>query len=316
MTAAAWVGIDVAQATVDVHIAPAGTVLQQANDEAGIAAVVAALQPVAPQLIVLEATGTYHVPLAAALGAAGLPMAIVNPRQVRDFAKATGQLAKTDRLDAAVLALFAERVRPTARPLADAETRELQALLARRRQLVDMLATERTRLYAAPRRVRRSVQNLIAYLEREIGRTDDDERRLIEASPLWRATDDLLQSAPGVGPATSAMLIGWLPELPTLSRRAATKLVGLAPLNCDSGTMRGHRHIRGGRADVRRVLYMATLSALRCNPVIRAYYQRLRETGKPAKVALVAAMRKLLLILQVMLKTQQRWQQQTVVLPT
>ncbi len=307
MTTMEWVGVDVAEAMLDVHVAPAGTAAQYANDDAGIAALVAALQQGAPRLIVLEATGAYHVPLAAALGAAGLPVAIVNPRQVRDFAKATGQLAKTDRLDAAVLALFAERVRPEARPLADAETRDLQALLGRRRQLIEMLAMEKNRLHVAAPRVKKSVQALITYLEREIGKSDDTLRRLIEASPLWRGTDALLQSAPGIGPVTSAILIGRLPELATRSPRAIAKLVGLAPLNCDSGRARGQRHIRGGRADVRTALYMATLSALCCNPTIRSYYQRLRQAGKPAKVAIVAAMHKLLLLLQVLLKKQQRW---------
>lgn len=307
MTTVEWVGVDVAEATLDLQAAPAGTTAQYANDEAGIATVVATLQQWAPRLIVMEATGAYHVPLAAALGTAGLPVAIVNPRQVRDFAKATGQLAKTDRLDAAVLALFAERVRPVARPLADAETRDLQALAGRRRQLIEMLAMEKNRLHVAPPRVRKSVQSLIAYLEREIGKSDDTIRRLIEASPLWRVTDELLQSAPGIGPVTSAILIGRLPELATRSPRAIAKLVGLAPLNCDSGVARGHRHIRGGRADVRTALYMATISAIRCNPPIRTYYTRLRHAGKPAKVAIVAAMHKLLLILQALLKKQERW---------
>lgn len=302
-----WVGIDVAGATLEVHGSPGGVFAQYANDDAGIATIIAALRQGAPRLIVLEATGAYHVPLAAALGAAGLPVAIVNPRQVRDFAKATGQLAKTDRLDAALLALFAERVQPAARPLADAETRDLQALAGRRRQLIEMLAMEKNRLRVAPPRVKKSVQALITYLEREIAKTDETIRRLIEASPLWRVTDELLRSAPGIGPVTSAMLIGRLPELATRSPRAITKLVGLAPLNFDSGVLRGRRHIRGGRADVRTALYMATISAIRCNPVIGTYYRRLRDAGKPAKVAIVAAMHKLLLILQAMLKKQQRW---------
>lgn len=305
-----WVGIDVAAKTLDVAVRPLGTggpLGPYAHDAVGLAALVRAVAAVTPTLIVLEATGDWHWDVAAALDGAGLAVAVVNPRQVRDFARATGQLAKTDRLDAAVLALFAERVQPVARALPDAATLELQGLLTRRRQLVEMLATEKTRLSTARPRVRASITQTITFLQRQLRETDGTLRRVIEASPLWQAMDALLQSAPGIGPATSAILIGRLPELATTTAREVTKLTGLAPLNHDSGGHRGARSIWGGRGDVRRALYMAALSAIRCNPPLKAFYARLKAAGKPSKVALVAVMRKLLLILQAMLKTHTRW---------
>ena len=245
--------------------------------------------------------------MAAALASAGLPVAIVNPRQVRDFARATGVLAKTDRIDATTLALFAERIRPEVRPLPDAVAEELTALVTRRRQILEMLLSERNRLRLASAAVRRGIEKHIRWLEHQLQDTDQDLERRVQASPLWRAKDDLLRSVPGIGPTTARTLLAELPELGRLDRREIAALVGVAPFNRDSGTLRGRRVIWGGRAAVRRTLYMATLAATRCNPLLRAFYLRLRERGKPAKLALVACMRKLLTILNAMLRDQQPW---------
>jgi transposase len=257
---------------------------------------------------VLEATGGYEADVAAAVALAGLPVAVVNPRQVRDFAKALGRLAKTDALDATVLAAFAARVRPAARPLPDAAQQALTALVARRRQLVEMLSAERNRLLVAHGRVKHDVQTHIHFLEQRLTATTDDLRTTIRASPMWRAQDDLLQSVPGIGPTTSATLLAELPELGQLSRQQIAALVGVAPLNRDSGTRTGPRVTWGGRASVRGPLDMATRVATRWNPVIRAFYARLRGAGKPHKVALVAAMHKLLTILNAIVKAQRPWQ--------
>jgi transposase len=306
-----WIGIDVAQGTLDIAGHQDPTPWQVPNDEAGIATLVARLQAEAPALIVLEATGGYEQAVVWALGSAGLPVVVVNPRQVRDFAKATGQLAKTDRLDAQVLAHFAATIRPTIRPLADEAQRALEALLARRRQLRDMLIAEQTRLTRAHGQyVKKSLKKHIVYLRRELRETEADLEALIKASPVWREADDLLQSVPGIGAITSHTPITALPELGTLGRRAIAKLVGVAPLNRDSGQYAGHRWIGGGRAQVRHTLYMAALVAARHNPVLRVFYQRLVAAGKPKKLALVACMRKLLTILNVILKTKQPWQPQ------
>lgn len=234
-----------------------------------------------------------------------------NPRQVRDFARATGQLAKTDRVDADILALFAERVRPAVRPLPDAEAQELEALLARRRQLLEMLGAERNRLGQVfgrgKRQVKKSLKSHITYLERELRIADTGLGEMVRTSPAWRERDDLLQSVPGVGPVLSLTLLADLPELGQLSRRAIAKLVGIAPLSRDSGTLRGRRFVQGGRASVRAVLYMGTLVATKRNAIIRRFYQRLLASGKPKKLALVACMRKLLTILNTMIRTRQRW---------
>jgi len=247
----------------------------------------------------------------AALAAANLPVVVVNPRQVRDFARATGQLAKTDRIDADILALFAERVRPEVRALPDAAAQELDALLARRRQLLEMLQAERNRLGQVFGRgkapVKKSLKAHIAYLERELRMTDTDLGEMVHDSPAWRARDDLLQSVPGVGPVRSLTLLAELPELGRLSRREIAKLVGVAPLSRDSGTLRGRRFVQGGRASVRAVLYMAALVATKRNAVIRAFYLRLLTAGKPKKLALVACMRKLLTILNTIVRTGERW---------
>lgn len=304
-----YVGIDVAKAQLDVAVDGTSQAASVTNDERGIGQLVQQWQATPPTLVVVEATGGYELALVGALGAAGIPVVVVNPRQVRDFARATGQLAKTDRIDALVLARFAAVIRPTVRPLVAETQQDLDAVLSRRRQLREMLTAEQTRLaHPATRVVRQSLRKHIAYLERELHATDHDLGELIKASPVWREADDLLQSVPGVGDVTARTLIAALPELGTLDRRAIAKLVGVAPLNHDSGQHRGQRRIWGGRADIRHVLYMAALVAARRNPIIRAFYLRLRATGKPAKLVLVACMRKLLVILNTILKTKRPWQ--------
>ena len=309
MTApACFVGVDVAKATLEVAVRPTGDQWSAANDEAGIAALVGRLRPLAPTLIVLEATGGFETAVVAALAAAGLAVVVANPRQVRDFAKATGQLAKTDALDAQVLALFAERVRPEPRPLLDEAARGLDALLTRRRQLLEMRTAEQNRLgFAAAGAVRRDITQHIHWLERRLRDVDSDLEQVIRTSPVWRLKEDLLRSVPGVGPVVSRTLLGELPELGRLTHRQIAALVGVAPRACDSGTLRGKRIVWGGRAPVRAALYMAALVASRCNPVIRAFYARLRAAGKPAKVALVACMRKLLTIMNAMVRNGTRW---------
>jgi len=305
------VGIDVAKAELVVATRPGGERWTVENAERGVRTLVERLRRDGAQLIVLEATGGYELLCVAALVAASLPVVVENPRQVRDFAKATGQLAKTDRIDADLLALFAERVRPELRPLPDEEAKELEALLARRRQLLEMLQAERNRLGQVFGRgkapVKKSLKAHIAFLERELRMADTDLGDMIRASPAWREREDLLRSVPGVGPVLSLTLLANLPELGRLSRRAIAKLVGVAPLSRDSGTLRGRRFVHGGRASVRGVLYMGALVATKRNAVIRAFYARLLAAGKPKKLALVACMRKLLTILNTMIRTGQRW---------
>jgi transposase len=307
MEAAVWVGIDVSKARLDVALGAAGELFGVANDPAGIGALLKRLLEVAPARVVVEATGGIETALVGELGAAGLPVVVVNPRQVRDFARATGQLAKTDGLDARVLALFAERLRPELRPLPSERERELKALVARRRQLVGMLTAERNRLAGAPKALHKRIGRHIAWLERELASADDDLGQQLRNSPLWREREDLLRGVPGVGPVLCATLLADLPELGQLNRREIAKLVGVAPLNRDSGTLRGKRMVWGGRAAVRATLYMATLSAVRHNSVLRIFYQRLRAAGKPPKLALTATMRKLLTILNAMLKRRTTW---------
>jgi transposase len=309
MAPSVYVGIDVAKAALDVAtLPPVLAPVQYANDSAGSARLVRALEAVGPALIVLEATGGYETAVASALALAGLPVAVVNPRQVRDFAKALGQLAKTDALDAGVLALFAERIRPTPRALPDEAHTELLALVTRRQQLLDMLIAERNRLAMARPSTKRSLDEHIRWLQARIRDTEELLHAALKRSPIWRAQEQLLRSVPGIGPQTASRLLVSLPELGRLSGRAIAKLVGVAPLNVDSGQHRGHRQIWGGRAPVRSALYMATLVAVRHNPTLRRYYQHLRGLGKPPKVALIAAMRKLLVILNAMIKHQQPWQ--------
>jgi transposase len=309
------IGIDVAKAELVLARGSVGGVATWRNDEAGVRALVQELGALGADqidLIVLEATGGYELLCVSALATARLPVVVVNPRQVRDFAKATGQLAKTDRLDARVLALFGERVQPAVRMLPDTQTRELEAVLTRRRQLLEMRQAERNRLLQligqGRRPIKQSLKKHISYLERELAMTETELGRMIRESPVWRERDDLLQSAPGIGPGVSRTLLGELPELGQINRRAISKLVGLAPLNRDSGQWRGQRVIYSGRASVRTALYMAALAATRCNPVIKAFYHRLLAAGKPKKVALVACMRKLLIILNHMVRTGQHWQ--------
>ena len=301
------VGIDVAKAQVDVAIRPGGDRREVSNDPAGIAALVAQMQQLNPAALVLEATGGLELPLVAALAAASLPVVVVNPRQVRDFAKATGRLAKTDSLDAAVLAHFAEAVRPPQRPLRDAETQVLSSLVARRHQVMTMLVAERNRLSSAAMAVRPSIEAHIAWLKQQLDDLDKGLRQTLRRSPVWREKDDLLRTVPGVGEQISLTLLANLPELGTLNRRQIAAFVGVAPYNRDSGTLRGKRAVWGGGSRVRAVLYMGTLVASRHNPAIRDFYQRLLAAGKPKKVALVASMRKLLVILNGMLKHGSPW---------
>ncbi len=306
-----FVGIDVAKNELVVAMRPGQARWTVANDERGVRTLIERLREPTPTLIVLEATGGYELLCVAALAAAELPVVVANPRQVRDFARATGQLAKTDRLDADMLALFAEKVRPVVRPIPNAEAQELDAMLTRRRQLLEMLGAERNRLGQVfgkgKRPVKKSLKAHIAYLERELRIADSDLGDAVRRSPAWRDQDDLMQSVPGVGPVLSHTLLADLPELGRLSRREIAKLVGVAPLSRDSGTLRGRRFVQGGRAAVRGVLYMSALVAARRNPVIRAFYERLVAAGKPKKLALVACMRKLLTILNVMVRTKTRW---------
>ena len=301
-----YVGIDVSKVRLDVAVHPAGDHSEFANNPAGIAALVARLREIGPELVVLEASGGYEAAVTASL-AEVVPVAVVNPRQVRDFAKATGILAKTDRLDARVLARFGEAVRPQARPLPDESAQELSALLARRRQLLEMITAETNRLALAPKRLRDSIKAHIKWMRHQLGAVDHDLDQWVRSSPVWREKDDLLRTTPGVGPVLARTLLGDLPELGNLSRRQIAALVGLAPFACDSGTYRGRRMIRGGRSHVRATLYMATLTAIRHNAVIKTFYERLRHTGKPFKVAITAAMRKLLTILNAMVAHREPW---------
>jgi transposase len=302
-----FVGIDVSKAHLDVAVQPAGEQWTVANDGAGIAALGERLQALAPTMVVLEATGRWEVALVGECVARGVAVVVVNPRHVRAFAQAVGQLEKTDRLDAAILARFAATVRPTPRPLADAAQRELQALVVRRRQLVEMLVAEKNRVPLSPPAIRRSLGQHIAWLEKQLAGVDRDLGRQIRQSPVWRAQEELLRSVPGVGPVCAATLLAELPELGQLNRKQIAKLVGVAPLARESGTLRGRRAVWGGRAPLRATLYMAAVAALRVNPVIGALYRRLIGAGKPPKVALVACMRKLLIILNVMTQRQEHW---------
>src|SRR2546422_73313 len=302
-----FVGIDVAKAELVIAIRPSGDRWTVANDEAGIQTLVKRLDRHAPALVVLEATGGYERAAIAALAAAQLPLVVANPRQVRDFARATGQLAKTDRIDADTLALFAERVRPNSRALPDEAARALDALLTRRRQVLEMLIAERNRLEHALPAVRRGITQHIRWLERQLQDVDRDLDDNIQASPVWRAKENLLRSAPGVGPVLSRTLIGELPELGTLSHKQIAALVGVAPLAHDSGTLRGKRLVWGGRASVRTALFMAALCGRRWNPALKRFYERLKASGKPTKVALIACARKLLTILNAMVRDDQRW---------
>jgi transposase len=302
-----FVGIDVSKAILDVAVIPTEEVKRFTNDADGCKELVSWLSEAEPELIVLESTGGLEMQSAGLLTSAGLPAVIVNPRQVRNFAKALGKLAKTDAIYALVIARFAQAVQPEVRPFNDEQTLELKALVARRKQLSDMLVAEQNRLKSAHKRVKKSISSSIDWLRSQIDETDKDISDSISNNDLWREKEEILTSAKGVGPVLSASLLCLLPELGTLNRKKISALVGVCPYNRDSGHFRGKRCISGGRADIRSVLYMATLAATRYNPVIKAFFGRLKEAGKPPKVAIVACMRKLLTILNAMLKTSQKW---------
>jgi transposase len=307
-----FVGVDVSKATLEIAGIRGGQAIADLpvnvpNTEAGVRELLALFVALAPTLIVLEATGGYERLAAATLALAGLPVLVVNPRQVREFGKALGRMAKTDRLDASLLALFAERIRPELRTLPRLDTAELSECVLRRRQLVDMITAETNRRSLVSRALQRRLDAHVAWLKRELEQVDGELQRCIEASPLWRSRDELLQSVPAVGQRTSHALIALLPELGTLNRQRISALVGVAPFNDDSGTHRGVRRIKGGRVTLRNMLYMAALVGVRYNPVLKEFYDRLRAKGKPPKVALVACMRKLLTILNAMVRTQRSW---------
>ena len=309
---AIYVGIDVAKTQLDVAIRPMDDRWEAPNDEKGVRQVVSQLKALEPVMVLLEASGGLELPLVTTLATEELPVVVVNPRQVRDFAKATGKLAKTDALDATVLAHFAEAVRPPVRPLRDAETHALNSLVARRHQVLTMLVSEKNRLNSAVTVVvRPRIEAHIAWLERELDDLDENLRQTLRQSPVWREKDDLLRTVPGVGEQLSFTLLAYLPELGSLDRRQIAALVGVAPFNRDSGTLRGKRTVWGGRARVRAALYMGALVASRHNPGIRDFYQRLLTAGKPKKLALTACMRKLLIILNSMLKYRAPWQDLT-----
>jgi len=303
------VGIDVSKDRLDVHLRPSGEAFAVARDGKGLEKLVERLVALDPWLIVVEATGGFETTVAAALAGAGLPLAVVNPRQIRDFARALGKLAKTDAIDAEVIALFAEKVRPEPRPLASQEARALGELVARRRQIVEMIGAEANRQrQVVDKRLAKKIGRHLAFLEKELADVDDSIDASVRASPAWREKEDLLTSVPGVGPITARTLIAELPELGRLDRRKLAALVGVAPFNRDSGRWRGHRMIGGGRSSVRTALYMAALVASRYNPVISDLYRRLVARGRPKKVALVACLRRLLAILNAILRDKQPWQ--------
>jgi transposase len=301
------VGIDVSKAQLDVAAVPEGAAFREANDETGIAALVPRLKALRPALVVMEATGGYETAAATAISAAGIRLAVVNPRQVRDFAKASGQLAKTDRIDAHVIAKFGQAIDPQVSILADEDTRELQAMLVRRSQLIAMRTQEKNRLAIAVGPIRKPIKEHIAWLDRHIAGLDLDLTNKLRTSPAWKAQEDLLRSFKGIGPVNARTMLTDLPELGTLNRKKIAALVGVAPFNCDSGKFKGQRHIWGGRCRVRNALFMAATSAIRFNPEIRTFYERLTGRGKPHKVALVACMRKMLTILNTMAKTHEPW---------
>lgn len=303
-----FIGIDVCKELLEVAAHECDYQFRCPNKPSAFAPLIAELVALRPALIVLEATGGWEIRVTAALHAAGLPVVVINPRQVRDFARAIGQLAKTDRLDARVLAHFAAAIKPPLRQLKSQNEQELDALTGRRRQLVEMLTAEKNRHgSAATDTVREEIKQHIDWLEERLDELDEQLQGLLKCSPVWRAKDEILQSVPGIGPVVSVSLLAELPELGTLNRHKISKLVGVAPLNRDSGLLRGTRHIYGGRARVRSMLYMATLSATRFNPVIKEFYQRLMANHKPFKVAITACMRRLLVIINVMVRDNRTW---------
>ncbi len=304
-----FVGVDVSKDSLDVAIGTQKDIITFTNDQKGVDSVVKKLKRIDAQLTVFESTGGYEHLATSCLAEAGLAVVIVNPRQVRNFAKATGILAKTDAIDARVIARFAEAVKPDIRPLKDRATSELTALVTRRRQLIGMIVAESNRLKLANKRNKKDIKDHIRWLQKRLDKIETDIGKTIQNSPIWRCKDNILQSVPGIGPVTSATLICDLPELGVLSSKKIAMLAGLAPLNYDSGKFKGRRRIWGGRAAVRSGLYMATLAAIRCNPAIAGFYQRLLAAGKCHKVAATACMRKLLIIVNAMLRDQTLWQQ-------
>jgi transposase len=304
-----FVGIDVAKDRLDVHVRPSGDAFAVARDSEGVAALVGRLAGLRPGLIVLEATGGFETVVAGAVAAAGLPLAVVNPRQIREFARATGRLAKTDKLDAEINALFAERIQPEPRPVPDDQARALAELIARRRQVVDMMTMERNRRHMLTgKRLIKSVDRLLAVLQKELSSLEMELDDTIRGTPAWREKEELLTSVPGVGDTLARTLLADLPELGQLGRRQIASLVGVSPFNRDSGRFRGKRTTWGGRAKVRSVLYMGALVASRHNPILSAFYQRLLTEGKEKKVALTAVMRKLLVILNAIVRDGTPWQ--------
>ena len=304
-----FVGVDVSKDNLDVAMGTQKEIITFTNDQKGVDALAKQLSRIDVQLTVFESTGGYELLAASCLAEAGLAVVIVNPRQVRNFAKATGILAKTDAIDARVIAHFAQAVKPEVRQLKDRQTSELTALVTRRRQIIEMIVAERNRLRLANKRNKKDIEAHIRWLQKRLDKIETDIGKMIQSSPIWRCKDDILQSVPGIGPVTSASLICDLPELGVLSPKKIAMLAGLAPLNCDSGKYKGRRRIWGGRASVRSDLYMATMAAIRCNPAIKGFYQRLIAAGKCHKVAATACMRKLLIIVNAMLRDQTLWQQ-------
>ena len=306
-----FVGIDVSKDRLDVHLRPSGEAFHVLRDAKGLDALINRLGALPVALVVLEATGGFEASVAAALAGVGLPLCVVNPRQIRDFARAMGRLAKTDALDAEAIALFAERVRPPARPLPEPESRHLAELVGRRRQIVEMIGMETNRRrQAADKHLARKLDRHIAFLEKELVDVDRDMGQAIKSSPAWSEAEALLKSVPGIGDVTARTLLAELPELGTIGRQQLAALVGIAPINRDSGLMRGRRTIAGGRASVRGVLYMAALTAIRRRSPFRAFYERLTLRGRPKKVALVAVMRKLLVTLNAIIRDQTPWRPQ------
>jgi len=307
MNSEAYVGVDVSKALLDVKVLPSNEADQFSNDDSGVKKLIKYFKKIDPSLIVFESTGGLEMLAVSSMVENHLPVVVINPRQVRDFAKATGKLAKTDSIDADTIARFARDIRPEVRPIKDEHTQLLSALNARRRQIVDMLVAEKNRLYTAPKPNIKSIQKHIQWLEKSLEDINKDIDRTIKKSPTWRENDSILQSFKGVGPVVSATLMCDLPELGTLNRKKIAALVGVAPLNCDSGRFRGRRRIKGGRANVRRKLYMAAVASLRHNPMMKDFYDRLIYAGKPPKVALTACMRKILTILNAMMKNRSYW---------
>lgn len=309
MNSEKFVGIDVSKACLDVAIHKSNKVNQWANDDSGVKKLIKFLKPLSVTLVVLEATGGYEALATSLLYESGLPVVVANPRHVRNFAKATGALAKTDQIDARNIAHYASAVRPALRELKDEQTKLLAALNTRRRQIVDMLASEKNRLHSAPKANRKNISQHIKWLEKNLKQINKDIRKAIQKSPIWRENDDIIQSYKGMGSVSSATLLSDLPELGTLNRKEIAALAGVAPFNCDSGKYRGRRRIWGGRANVRKTLFMASRSAIRFNPVIKSFYERLRAAGKPHKVALTACMRKILITVNAMVKNKTYWSQ-------